>query len=233
MRVGYYWPTLFKDQHSYVRKCQVCQTTAGRQKKPSFPLQLINIDQPFGQWGLDIIGDIVPQSSKHHGYILTATNYFTKWVEAVPLKTTNVEHIIDFIDQFIITRFGLPSALMFDNASFFFGNAMTEFALKRGFKLEYSTNYYLQGNRLAESTNKNLIIIIKKTMDQNHRNWHKFFMYALWADQITQKTSIGTPPFNLVYGKEVVIPNHLEIPSLALVQFIEETPSSSLQLRQL
>ena len=38
LRVGYYWPTLFKDSHNYVRKCQVCQTAAGRQKKPSLPL---------------------------------------------------------------------------------------------------------------------------------------------------------------------------------------------------
>eukprot|EP00253_Pinus_taeda_P027329 PITA_27329 len=30
LRAGYYWPTLFKDSHNYVRKCQVCQTAAGR-----------------------------------------------------------------------------------------------------------------------------------------------------------------------------------------------------------
>jgi hypothetical protein len=34
-----------------------------------------------------------------------------------------------------------------------------------------------------------------------------------------------------VYGKEVVIPSNLALPSLALVQFIEENPSSSIQLR--
>ena len=50
---------------------------------------------------------------------------------------------------------------MFDNASYFFGNAMTKFALKRGFKLKYSANYYPKWNGLAESTNKNLIRIIK------------------------------------------------------------------------
>ena len=44
-----------------------------------------------------------------------------------------------------------------------------EFANKRGFKLKYSENYYPQGNGLAESTNKNLIKIIKKTIDQNQR----------------------------------------------------------------
>eukprot|EP00253_Pinus_taeda_P029625 PITA_29625 len=233
LRVGYYWPTLFKNSHSYVRKCQVYQTTIGRQKKPSLPLQPVNIEQPFSQWGLDIIGEIIPHSSKQHRYILTATDYFTKWVEAVPLKTANAENIIEFIDQFIITRFGLPSALMFDNASYFSGNAMTEFSLKRGFKLKYSANYYPQGNGLAESTNKNLIRIIKRTVDQNHKNWHKSLIYALWADRITQKASIGTSPFNLVYGKEVVLPTHLAIPSLYLVQYIDEVPTSSLQLRQM
>lgn len=30
LRTRYYWPTLFKDAHSYVRKCQVCQTAVGR-----------------------------------------------------------------------------------------------------------------------------------------------------------------------------------------------------------
>eukprot|EP00253_Pinus_taeda_P014792 PITA_14792 len=196
LRAGYYWPTLFKDSHSYVRKCQICQTTAGRQRKPSMPLQPVNIEQPFSQWGLDIIGEIVPHSSKQH-------------------------------------RFGLPSALIFDNASYFSGNAIIDFALKRGFKLKYSSNYYPQGNGLAESTNKNLIRIIKRTVDQSQKNWHKTLVNALWADRITKKASISTSPFNLVYGKEVVLPTHLIIPSLSLVQYIDEVSTSSLQLRQM
>ena len=64
LRASYYWPTLFEDSHNYVRKCQVCQTAVGRQKKPSLSLQPINIEQPFDQWGLDIIGETVPHSSK-------------------------------------------------------------------------------------------------------------------------------------------------------------------------
>ena len=110
---------------------------------------------------------------------------------------------------------------------------MTEFALKRGFKLKYSANYYPQGNGLPESTNENLIRIIKRTVDQNHKNWHKSLIYALWADRITRKDSIGTSPFNLVYGREVVLPTHLAIPSLSLVQYIDEVPTSSLHLRQM
>ena len=94
---------------------------------------------------------------------------------------------------------------MFDNASYFSRNTMVEFALKRGFKLKYSANYYPQGNGLEESTNKNLIRIIKRTIDQNNRNWDKALTFALWADRITQKALIGSS-FSLVYGKEVVLP---------------------------
>lgn len=82
-------------------------------------------------------------------------------MEAIPLKVANSENIIEFIDQFISTRFGLPSTMMLDNASYFSGNVMIEFSLKRGFKLKYSANYYPRGNGLVESTNKNIISIIK------------------------------------------------------------------------
>lgn len=155
-----------------------------------------------------------------------------KWVEDIPVKVANRESIIDFIDQYVITRFGLPIDLMFDNASYFSRNTMVEFSLKRRFKLKYWANYYPQGNGLAESTNKNLIRIIKWTIDQNSRNWNKALTFSLWADRIMQKASISSSPFSLVYGKEEVLPTNIEIPSLTLVQFINENPSSSFQERQ-
>ena len=33
LRVGYYWPTLCKDAHAHVRKCDICQRCGGRQAK--------------------------------------------------------------------------------------------------------------------------------------------------------------------------------------------------------
>ena len=64
--VGYYWPTLFKYTHEYIKKCKLCQRAFGRQRKLTFPLQTVNIEQPLEQWGLDFIGEIVPNSSKQH-----------------------------------------------------------------------------------------------------------------------------------------------------------------------
>ena len=53
LRVGYYWPTLFKDAHAHAQKCEICQVNAGRERRPAFPLQPVTIENPFEQWGLD------------------------------------------------------------------------------------------------------------------------------------------------------------------------------------
>jgi hypothetical protein len=47
MRDGYYWPTLFKDAHTYARNCKTCQISTGREKREVVPLQPVTISMPF------------------------------------------------------------------------------------------------------------------------------------------------------------------------------------------
>ena len=58
----------------------------GRERRPTFPLHPVTIENPFEQWGLDVVGEINLNSSKLHKYILTATDYFSKSTESIPLK---------------------------------------------------------------------------------------------------------------------------------------------------
>ena len=63
---------------------------------------------PFKGWAMEVIGKIYPASSKGHNFILFAIDYFTKWVEAVPLKKEEQKDVIQFIKEQIIHRFGIP-----------------------------------------------------------------------------------------------------------------------------
>ena len=63
LRAGYYWPTLFKDAHAHVIKCDACQRCVRIQAKAVGPLKLVIISEPFEQWRIDIIGEINPNSS--------------------------------------------------------------------------------------------------------------------------------------------------------------------------
>ena len=65
----------------------------------------------------------------------------------------------------------------------------------------------------------------------HHKDWHTQIYYALWADRITPKSALGNSPYFLVYGKEVVLPANLTIPSLLLAQSLQENDSSPLQQR--
>jgi hypothetical protein len=55
-----------------------------------------------------LFGQIYPSSSKGHKFILAATDYFTKWVEAIPLKMATSKDVLAFIKEHIVYRFGIP-----------------------------------------------------------------------------------------------------------------------------
>ncbi|XP_040364410.1 uncharacterized protein LOC121049974 [Rosa chinensis] len=51
---------------------------------------------------------------QHHKFIIVATDYFTKWVEAEPLKEASGTTIRQFIFRNILCRFGIPEVLVSD-----------------------------------------------------------------------------------------------------------------------
>jgi hypothetical protein len=128
-------------------------------------------------------------------------------------------------------RFGVPSILVFDNASYFSSTLLTEFSLDKGIIIKYSANYYPQGNSVAESTNKNLVRILKKMVVDNQKNWHNIIHNALWDDRVTPKEAIGNPPYFLVYEQEAILLNGLYLPSPQLAQYSRGQPSSVIQQR--
>ncbi|KAM1169290.1 hypothetical protein ACFX19_031631 [Malus domestica] len=51
---------------------------------------------------MDFIGQIYPASSKGHTFIIVATNYFTKWVEASAMKSITSAVVKNFIETKIL-----------------------------------------------------------------------------------------------------------------------------------
>ena len=127
---------------------------------------------PFRGWGIDMIGQINPPSSKGHKFILVATDYFTKWVEAVPLKKVDSGDEIQFVKEYIVYQFGVPQTITTDQGSIFVSDEFVKFADSMGIKLLNSSPYYAQANGQAEASNKNLIKLIKRKISDFPRQWH-------------------------------------------------------------
>jgi len=73
--------------------------------------------------------------------------------------------------------------------------------------------------------------IIKKPLQENKKAWHSKLIHGLWANRIRVEKSIGTSPFQLVYGAEVIFPSSLSLPVRRVLQE-EEAETDPMQRRE-
>ena len=115
-RNGYYWSTILEACFKYFKGCQRFDNI---QRAPASAMNPIIKPWPFRGWAIDLIGQIYPSSSKGHKFILVATDYFTKWVEAIPLKKVTLANMIDFVKGHIVYRFAIPQTITTDQGTMF------------------------------------------------------------------------------------------------------------------
>jgi ribonuclease HI len=165
--VGYYWPRIMSDCLKIAKSYHNCQIHDNFKHLPPVPLHPTVPTWPFDAWGIDVIGAIEPPSAWGHHFILAATDYFSKWAEAIPLREVKSDNVINFLERHIIYRFEAPRRITSDNAKAFKSNKMQRFIAKYNITWNYSTGYYPQANGLAEAFNKTLGKILKKTITKN------------------------------------------------------------------
>jgi hypothetical protein len=196
---------MIDDCVKYQKGCKACQRFRNIQLAPAGVMNSIVKSWPFRGWGLDFIGEIHPGSSKGHRFILVATDYFTKWAEAVLLRNMTHWEVISFVQEHIIYRFGIPQTLTTDQGPSFMSHQFREFTESMKIKLLNSSPYYVQANGQAKASNKVLIKIIKKRIKDNPRRWHENLSEALWAHRTSRHGATKVTPFELVYGQEAVL----------------------------
>ncbi|KAL4384071.1 hypothetical protein GQ457_15G019380 [Hibiscus cannabinus] len=199
---GFYWPTLFKDTHAFVKACDRCQRTGNISRRNEMPLQNILEVELIDVWGIDFMG---PFPSSHGDlYILLAVDYVSKWVEAIATPKNDAKTVMRFLHKNIFTRFGVPRALISDEGSHF-DNKLTAKALQRyGVRHRIATAYHPQTNGQAEISNREIKQILEKTVSTSMKDWSTKLDEALWAYRTAFKTPLGIDrPSHVIEPEEV------------------------------
>lgn len=68
-------------------------------------------------WAFDVVGPTYQWASNSHNYFLTTTEYFTKWVEVIPLKIVEGRHMVSFIHKNLLCHFSVPDDIISNNGS--------------------------------------------------------------------------------------------------------------------
>lgn len=112
--IGYFWPTMTEDCIKYASSCLKCQEHGNLHHKPPVALHSTVSSWPFAEWGTDVVGPFETTANGYQ-YILAATDYFSKWAEAIPLREVTGEATARFFRNNIIHRFGIPARIKSDN----------------------------------------------------------------------------------------------------------------------
>jgi transposase InsO family protein len=145
--------------------------------------------------------------------LITATDYFTKWVEVEPLSNIRDVDAKRFLWKNVITRFGIPWAVISDNGTQFESKLFKGFYSDLDIKNFFSSPGYPQSNGQAEVFNKIILSGIKKKLEEAKGKWVEELPSILWTHRTTIRKSTGETPFALAYGVEAVIPLEVGIPT--------------------
>ncbi|MCO5556627.1 hypothetical protein L7F22_010178 [Adiantum nelumboides] len=221
---GICWPTLFKDAEEFIKRCDDCQRTKNHRGKDDMPLRPMMGARAFTKWGIDFVGPIAPPAYKSHAqYIIVAIDYLTKWVEAKATTKNDAKTTAQFLYENIFTRYGLPIEIVSDRGTHFI-NEVIENLLDEFMVIHLkSTPYHPQVNGQAESTNKILVTVLTKIVSESRTDWDQKLHSSLWAYRVAYKTSIGTTPFNMVYGIQAILLLEFLLPTFRVAKELEWT----------
>ncbi|BFG17096.1 hypothetical protein CerSpe_033700 [Prunus speciosa] len=210
---GYFWPYMARDAEQFSRKCDKCQRHAPLIRQPTEELNPVVGPWPFARRGMDIVGPL-PTAVGGKKFVILATDYFTKWVEAEAYKTVTQTYVVRFVWRNIICRFGIPRAIVTDNGTQFDNRKFRSYCEEKGIIQQFSSRSYPQGNGQAEKTNHTIFDCLKRRLEQRKGKWSEELPNVLWAYRTTKWKPTGESPFSLAYGTEAVIPTEIGLPTV-------------------
>lgn len=182
------WPGMSKDIEATVAKCNTCEKfRTSNQKETMIPHQVP--DRPWAKVAADIL-------EIGMGSFLVVTDYYTKWLELVQLRSKTASEVIQRLKS-MFARLGIPDEFMADNMPF---NSMEfrRFAKDWDFKLQTSSPNYPQSNGMAEKA-----VSIAKMMIKKSKQDGTDVYLALMEYRSTPIKGLGLSPAQLLLGHQI------------------------------
>ena len=169
-----FWANMAKDVNQYCSKCVVCQQA---KLSTTTPAAMTNtpIGRPWKMIAVDVLE--VLRSVNNNVYLLGIQDYFTKWVEAIPLpdQTTNkiTTEIIGLFQCMEYQIFCTQTKVPISKVPYF----------NRHWKHLESTNVVLQLNHpqcdgLVERVNRSLLQLLRAYVEKDYE-WESYLPLVL------------------------------------------------------
>ena len=230
----FHWYGMKRDVYDYVASCESCNQRArpvGRGR--GAPLVVTWSGYPFERIAMDLIPNL-PETGNGNKHLLVVVDYFTKWVEAYPLKRMDAATIASvFVSEFV-SRFGAPESLHTDQGKNFDSKLFKDVCQLLGIRKTRTTAYHPSGDGLVERFNQTLEKLLSHYVADHQRDWDVQLPAMLMAYRSTTQSSTGYTPAYLLFGREVCLPQDVAygLPELDPEEKRKEQPAYVKSLRE-
>ena len=197
-RRRFYWPRMYKDIDTYIRR----KSQSVMQKRPNredrAPLVPIKSTYPFEIVSLDFV-----KSNKAKGgfeYVLVVTNRFTQYVQALATKTISAKAAAEKLHDSYILTYGFPSQINDDCGREFNNSLFAKLHQLCDIKSSKTTPYHPSGDGKTKLMNRTLISMLKTLNENQKARWKDHLSKLIFAYNSTINKSTGYSPFFLMFG---------------------------------
>src|SRR4028118_708714 len=172
---------MWSDLKNHVESCRICGAHHSKKAGKQRYLQSIAVHEPWEVVGVDLVGKLSQRTRGGYQYIIVFTDYLTKWVEAMPLKSISSTDMAKALYKLVIKQHGCPRHLISDQGSNFVSAAMHEVYHLFNLAKTRTTTWHPQCDGLTECFNKMLVTTLKKLVSGKHGEWSDLVDDAVFA----------------------------------------------------
>ena len=210
----YQWDGMYEDIAQYVKSCEECQRRARVQyEEPLHPTWSLTV---WAKVGVDVV--YMPESTEGYKFIVFARDDLSGWVEGRAIKDNTAQNVAKFLYEDVICRHGCPGRIIVDGGS---ENKKVAEALLANYGVQRTvvSAYHPQTNGLVERGHDAVVNSLSKYCSKEPEKWPQYLPLVLWADRISVRRTTGYTAFELVYGRECLLPIDLSLTSWSVVDW--------------
>lgn len=236
---------MYRDITEHIESCIACQKAKRSFHAWKAPLTPMPITDTFHRWHMDILE--LTTTSENYKYVLLVVDSFSRWCEAIPLKSQEASVVAEALFAEVICRYGAPLILVSDRGQNFLSKLVAAMCELFDITRHHTSSYHPQTNSTVERLNSTIAQSLRMYANA-HSSWPKLLPGIVMAFRMSPATqSTQYSPYELVFEKKMRLPidtsltpnttmskdfkSHLE-DLIAKLKLIRENAASNMQKAQ-